>query len=121
MICATISILRVKQQSVRQLYEKFTIIWCKNRQKCEEYYICCVFQLSFGTSEKLEEEFTVARLYISRMKSEVKTLVTRSQNFETSSSENNKKLDTAEKELSNCQLTIQQVNILLFINYQIVN
>ena len=55
------------------------------------------------------------------MKSEVKTLVTRSQNFETSSSENNKKLDTAEKELSNCQLTIQQVNILLFINYQIVN
>ena len=65
-------------------------------------------KLSFGTSEKLEEEFTVARLYISRMKSEVKTLVTRSQNFETSSSENNKKLDTAEKELSNCQLTIQQ-------------
>lgn len=61
-----------------------------------------------GTSEKLEEEFTVARLYISRMKSEVKSLVTRSQNFETSSTEVNKKLETAVKELSDCQLTIQQ-------------
>jgi hypothetical protein len=42
------------------------------------------------------------------MKSEVKTLVTRSQNFGTSSSENNKKLDTAEKELSNCQPVLTQ-------------
>lgn len=61
-----------------------------------------------GACEKLEEEFTVARLYISKMKSEVKTLATRASNLETNQNENNKKLDTANTELSDCQLKIQQ-------------
>ncbi|OWF47697.1 kinesin heavy chain-like isoform X2 [Mizuhopecten yessoensis] len=60
------------------------------------------------SSEKLEEEFTVARLYISKMKSEVKTLVTRTEQLETHHSENQKKLDLAEKELSDCRLLITQ-------------
>ncbi|XP_013089022.1 kinesin heavy chain-like isoform X1 [Biomphalaria glabrata] len=61
-----------------------------------------------GAGEKLEEEFTVARLYISKMKSEVKTLATRAANLENAQSENNKKLDDANSELSECQLKIQQ-------------
>ena len=33
-------------------------------------------------SDKIEEEFTVARLYVSKMKSEIKTLAVRCQNLE---------------------------------------
>ncbi|KAL5006438.1 hypothetical protein ScPMuIL_015244 [Solemya velum] len=65
-------------------------------------------KLNVGGSEKIEEEFTVARLYISKMKSEVKMLVGRAKNLETSQSENNKKRDEAERELSDCKLLIQQ-------------
>ena len=67
-----------------------------------------LIQMSMGNSEKIEEEFTVARLYISKMKSEVKTLVTRATSLETQQSEASKKLDTAESELSECKLLIQQ-------------
>ena len=61
-----------------------------------------------GNSEKIEEEFTVARLYISKMKSEVKTLVTRATSLESTHSEAAKKLGAAESELSECRLLIQQ-------------
>lgn len=65
-------------------------------------------KMAMGNSEKIEEEFTVARLYISKMKSEVKTLVTRATSLETQQSDVSKKLDTAESELSECRLLIQQ-------------
>ncbi|KAK7457743.1 hypothetical protein BaRGS_00039204 [Batillaria attramentaria] len=61
-----------------------------------------------GAGEKLEEEFTVARLYISKMKSEVKTLSTRAQTLESQHAENSQKLSTTENELSDCKLKIQQ-------------
>ena len=61
-----------------------------------------------GNSEKVEEEFTVARLYISKMKSEVKTLVNRATSLDTMQTDSNKKLETAESELSECRLLIQQ-------------
>uniref|UniRef100_T1JMP3 Kinesin-like protein n=1 Tax=Strigamia maritima TaxID=126957 RepID=T1JMP3_STRMM len=57
---------------------------------------------------KIEEEFTVARLYISKMKSEVKALAQRCQTLETFQSDCNKKIEENEKELSNCRLLITQ-------------
>ncbi|XP_076461046.1 kinesin heavy chain-like [Babylonia areolata] len=61
-----------------------------------------------GAGEKLEEEFTVARLYISKMKSEVKTLAGRAATLETQNSENSKKLEENETELSENKLKLQQ-------------
>jgi len=65
-------------------------------------------KLAADGSGKMEEEFTVARLYISKMKSEIKNLVTRCHTFETSQSDSNKKMDDAERELSEGRLLIQQ-------------
>uniref|UniRef100_A0A8C5I8H4 Kinesin-like protein n=1 Tax=Gouania willdenowi TaxID=441366 RepID=A0A8C5I8H4_GOUWI len=56
----------------------------------------------------IDEEFTVARLYISKMKSEVKTMVKRCKQLEGTQSESNKKMDENEKELAACQLRISQ-------------
>uniref|UniRef100_A0A8C4RWZ7 Kinesin-like protein n=1 Tax=Erpetoichthys calabaricus TaxID=27687 RepID=A0A8C4RWZ7_ERPCA len=56
----------------------------------------------------IDEEFTVARLYISKMKSEVKTMVKRCKQLEGSQAESNKKMDENEKELAACQLRISQ-------------
>ena len=57
----------------------------------------------------MEEEFTVARLYISKMKSEVKTLVGRCGNLESASTEAKDKLHRTSSELSECKLHVQQV------------
>lgn len=57
----------------------------------------------------IDEDFTVARLYISKMKSEVKTLVKRSKQLEAAQTDSNKKMDENEKELAACQLRISQV------------
>uniref|UniRef100_A0A673X084 Kinesin-like protein n=1 Tax=Salmo trutta TaxID=8032 RepID=A0A673X084_SALTR len=56
----------------------------------------------------IDEEFTVARLYISKMKSEVKTMVKRSKQLESTQAESNQKMDENEKELAACQLRISQ-------------
>lgn len=57
---------------------------------------------------KLEEEFTVARLYISRMKSEVTNMTARLQELENSQVDSNKKVTEYEKELGECRLLISQ-------------
>uniref|UniRef100_A0A671E2F0 Kinesin-like protein n=1 Tax=Rhinolophus ferrumequinum TaxID=59479 RepID=A0A671E2F0_RHIFE len=49
------------------------------------------------TVSHLEEEFTMARLYISKMKSEVKSLM-----------DSNRKMNASERELAACQLLISQ-------------
>ena len=59
--------------------------------------------------EKIEEEFTVARLYISKMKSEVKTLVSRCGQLEVFQKESAAKLEEREKELEDLKLLVQQV------------
>ncbi|XP_073702582.1 kinesin-1 heavy chain isoform X1 [Garra rufa] len=56
----------------------------------------------------IDEEFTVARLYISKMKSEVKSMVKRCKQLENTQSESNKKMDESDKELAACQLRISQ-------------
>uniref|UniRef100_A0A4W5P4K4 Kinesin-like protein n=1 Tax=Hucho hucho TaxID=62062 RepID=A0A4W5P4K4_9TELE len=56
----------------------------------------------------IDEDFTVARLCISKMKSEVKTMVKRCKQLESTQSESNKKMDENDKELATCQLRIQQ-------------
>lgn len=59
-------------------------------------------------SGKVEEEFTVARLYISKMKSEAKNIAQRCQNLESSQSDSNKKVSEYEKDLGECRLLISQ-------------
>lgn len=57
---------------------------------------------------KVEEEFTVARLFVSKMKSEAKNLVSRSSALEQQQNEVNRKCEEFEKDLSECRLTIVQ-------------
>lgn len=60
----------------------------------------------------MEEDYTVARIYITKIKSDIKTLVSRAQQLEVTEVEVKDKLGSAEKELSDCKLTIQQVGLL---------
>ena len=69
-------------------------------------------QLNSENSERIDEEFTMARLYVSKMKTEVKSLSQRCKILELSSSTNAKKLEEDEKELDLCRLTINQVIII---------
>jgi len=57
---------------------------------------------------KVEEEFTVARLFVSKMKSEAKNLVSRAASLEQQQAEFQKKVDVNDKELSDCRLIIVQ-------------
>ncbi|KAH7645700.1 kinesin heavy chain [Dermatophagoides farinae] len=59
-------------------------------------------------ASKLDDEFTVARLFISKMKSEVKALTTRTAHLETYQSSCNKKIESYEKELQERRLLISQ-------------
>lgn len=61
-----------------------------------------------ASAGKLEEEFTVARLYISKMKSEAKNVSQRCSNLESLQHEANKKVGENEKDLSECRLLISQ-------------
>lgn len=57
---------------------------------------------------KLEEEFTVARLYISRMKSEVTNLSARLHELDNSQTDSNRKVTEYERDLAECRLLISQ-------------
>lgn len=59
-------------------------------------------------SGKVEEEFTVARLFISKMKSEAKNLAQRCQNLEGNQTDSNKKMSEYERELAESRLLISQ-------------
>lgn len=55
----------------------------------------------------------MARLYISKMKSEVKSLVNRSKQLESAQIDSNRKMNASERELAACQLLISQVCLFL--------
>lgn len=59
-------------------------------------------------SNRLEDEFTVARLYINKMKSEVKTLVAKCNQLNSFNQENTKKLQATERELDELKLSLTQ-------------
>uniref|UniRef100_A0AAQ4R203 Kinesin-like protein n=1 Tax=Gasterosteus aculeatus aculeatus TaxID=481459 RepID=A0AAQ4R203_GASAC len=61
-----------------------------------------------GNGSAVEEEFTIARLYISKMKSEVKSLVNRGKQLESAQADAHRKIQANEKELASCQLLISQ-------------
>ncbi|XP_040888430.1 kinesin heavy chain-like isoform X2 [Toxotes jaculatrix] len=61
-----------------------------------------------GNGSAVEEEFTVARLYISKMKSDIKSLVNRSKQLESAQADAHRKIQANEKELASCQLLISQ-------------
>lgn len=61
-----------------------------------------------GNEAKVEEEFTVARLYVSKMKSEVKNLVSKASMLETAQGEGLAKIEAMEKDLSEARLLVGQ-------------
>lgn len=63
---------------------------------------------SAGDSGKVEEDFTMARLYISKMKTEAKNMAQRCSNMETQQIDSNKKLSEYEKDLGEYRLLISQ-------------
>lgn len=78
-------------------------------------FLALIFYFTFSSQQPegtgmIDEEFTVARLYISKMKSEVKTMVKRCKQLESTQTESNKKMEENEKELAACQLRISQVS-----------
>merc|ERR1712136_341792 len=62
-----------------------------------------------GKGGKIEEEFTVARLYVSKMKSEVKNLVHRTTLLESSQTDGTTKINQMEKDLSEQRLIAGQL------------
>ncbi|XP_012724806.2 kinesin heavy chain isoform X2 [Fundulus heteroclitus] len=56
----------------------------------------------------IEEEFTVARLYVNKIKSEVKSMVKRCRHLENLQTECNRKMEETSRELSSCHLLVSQ-------------
>ncbi|CAG0904101.1 unnamed protein product [Darwinula stevensoni] len=66
-----------------------------------------VKMLSNEENGKMEEEFTVARLVVSKMRSEVKNLAQKCEAMSSNQTELKSKMETYEKELSTCRLNMQ--------------
>ncbi|KAJ8332687.1 hypothetical protein SKAU_G00424760 [Synaphobranchus kaupii] len=65
-------------------------------------------RLPVEISGAIEEEFTVARLYISKIKSEVKSMMKRCKHLENLQLECHRKMEETSRELSSCHLLISQ-------------
>lgn len=69
-------------------------------------------QFSGGIFDKLEEDYIVVRIYIIKIKSDIKILVFRVQQLEVMEVEVKDKFGSVEKEFSDCKFIIQQVGFL---------
>uniref|UniRef100_A0A3P9CM41 Kinesin-like protein n=1 Tax=Maylandia zebra TaxID=106582 RepID=A0A3P9CM41_9CICH len=100
------ALLSVLEREVSQLQELNGL----QRKRAAEVLNLLLRDLSDigGNGSALEEDFTVARLYISKMKSEVKSLVNRSKQLESAQADAHRKIQANEKELASCQLLISQ-------------
>ncbi|RXN02500.1 kinesin heavy chain-like isoform X2 [Labeo rohita] len=74
-------------------------------------------KLPVEISGAIEEEFTVARLYISKIKSEVKSMVKRCRQLENMQLECHRKMEETSRELSSCQLLISQVCVFVCVDH----
>lgn len=63
---------------------------------------------TFTSMEKIEEEFTHARLFLNRLKTEMKNVASRCSQIEQQQTELSKTLESREKELSDNKLVVQQ-------------
>jgi kinesin family protein 5 len=66
---------------------------------------------------QIEEEFTIARLFVSKMKSEIKNLVNKSSQLEQLQNDQQSKLEDMDKELSNTRLIVSKYPVLNCIIY----
>ncbi|XP_041329845.1 kinesin heavy chain, partial [Pyrgilauda ruficollis] len=103
---------RTNEQLADELAQKSVRATCSS-----SWFSPCTLNIPKGLPKNLlladvngviEEEFTMARLYISKMKSEVKSLVNRSKQLESAQMDSNRKMNASERELAACQLLISQ-------------
>jgi len=69
----------------------------------------CVCPQPCDVSCVLEEEYAVVRVFVSKVKSELKSVVKRCRNLENLQSDCHRKMEETERELCSCQLLISQV------------
>ena len=67
------------------------------------------------TSGKMEEDFTVARICVNKLKSEIKNLINQNTTLDQARNEAKEKLTEADSELAKTRLQIQQVRICNFV------
>ncbi|KAJ4926619.1 hypothetical protein JOQ06_014368, partial [Pogonophryne albipinna] len=75
---------------------------------CEQVFKSFNINRPVEITGSIEEEFTVARLYISKIKSEVKSMLKRCRHLESHQMECHRKMEETGRELSSCQLLISQ-------------
>uniref|UniRef100_A0A671V4B0 Kinesin-like protein n=1 Tax=Sparus aurata TaxID=8175 RepID=A0A671V4B0_SPAAU len=104
---------KAEVKEVLQALEELAINYDQKSQEVEEKGLqnqLLADQLSQKMLVSLNriEEFTVARLYISKIKSEVKSMVKRCRQLENMQLECHRKMEETGRELSSCQLLISQ-------------
>lgn len=62
-----------------------------------------------GRGDRIEEEFTLARLFLTKMKAEIKALSQKCAQLEEYQTDYTKKVEDSDKELSELRLKMQQV------------
>lgn len=99
----------IKLVSVFFFFLSFFLLWFFHHERKRRLHFALSCAQPVEISGAIEEEFTVARLYISKIKSEVKSMVKRCRQLENMQLECHRKMEETGRELSSCQLLISQV------------